>query len=172
MGLRAKRHSLGSFFSFHPWRMGLPSDESTVTSFFLNTRVQFASQMGPSPISVLVNNGMMHPVVGKSAANCGIGRVAFAADVATCTLAVPTLIVSALVSSGPYGAFGAMYRCVSSESTIPVCCRGRIFSFYSYSVGIYVWVGLHLKLASYNKVSLLGGLYTTFFLPPTVIHRP
>ena len=46
--------------------------------------------MGPTPMSVLVKSGMMYPVVGKSADNCGIGRVAFHADVATCSLAVPT----------------------------------------------------------------------------------
>ena len=35
----------------------------------------------PSPMSVLVKDGMMYPVVRKSAANCGICRVDFAADV-------------------------------------------------------------------------------------------
>ena len=59
-------------------------------------------------MSVLVKDGMMYPVVGKSAANVGIGRVDFAADVATCPLAVPTLIVAVLVSSIPCGAFGAI----------------------------------------------------------------
>ena len=78
-------------------------------------------------MSVLVNYFIIYPVVGKSSANCVIGRVSVAADVATCPLDVPTLIVSALVSSGPSGAFGEMYRCVSTESTIPVCCCGRLF---------------------------------------------
>ena len=64
--------------------------------------------MGLTPMSVLVKSGMMYPVVGKSDANCGIGRSAFAAYVATCPLAVPTLIVAVIVSSGPCGAFGAM----------------------------------------------------------------
>ena len=85
---------------------------------------------------VLVNYGMMYSVVGKSAANCGIGRVAFATGVANFPLAVPTLIVAALVSSGPCGASGAMYRCVAHEYTINVCCCGSIFSFSSCSVGI------------------------------------
>ena len=140
--------------------MGLPSGESTVTFFFLNTMVQSASQMGPTQMSVLVDNGMMYPVVGKSATNFRIFRVAFTPDVVTFPLAVPTLIVAALLSSGPCGVFGAMYRCVSPESTIAVCCCGRIFSFSSYSVGIYVWVGIQLYLASYIKVSLLVGLCT------------
>ena len=78
-------------------------------------------------MSLLVNDDMMYPIVGKYAVNCGIGRVAFAADDSTCPLDVPTLIVSTLVSSGPCGAVGAMYRCVAHESTIPVCCCGRIF---------------------------------------------
>ena len=108
LGLIAKRHSRGSFFFLHPWRIGLPSGESKVTSCFLNTTVQFVSQMGPTPISVLVKLGMMYPVVGKSAANCGIGRVAFASDVDTCPFAVPTLIVVALVSSGTCGVFSAI----------------------------------------------------------------
>ena len=64
--------------------------------------------MGPTPMSVLVKYGMMYPLVGKYAANFWIGRVAFAADVVTCPLVVPTLIVVALVSIGPCVAFGAM----------------------------------------------------------------
>ena len=99
-----------SFFSLHPWRIGLPSDDMKVTSCFFNTTVQFASQMGPIPISVFVKVGMMYPIVGKSAANCGIGSVAFAVDISTCPFAVTTLILLALVSSGPCGAFGAIYR--------------------------------------------------------------
>ena len=108
LGLRSNRYSRVSFFSLHPWRIGLPSGKSTVTSFFLNTTVQFASQMGPTPISVLVKVGMMYPVVGESAASCGIDSVAVAAYVATCPFAVPTFIVLALLSSGPCGAFGAI----------------------------------------------------------------
>ena len=77
--------------------------------------------MGPTPMSVLVNDGMIYPVAGKSTANCGIGRVDFSADVSTFPLAVPTLIVAALVSGGPCGAVGEMQRYVAPESTIPVC---------------------------------------------------
>ena len=102
--------------------------------------------MGPTPIIVSVNVGMMYPVVGKSAANCGICSVEFAADNATCPFAVPTLNLVALVSSGPCGSFGAIYRCVAPESTIPVCSCSRLFSFSSVRLGIYVWrVGLQLK---------------------------
>ena len=64
--------------------------------------------MGPTPMSVLVDDGMMYPAVGKSGYNWGIGKVAFAADVSTYPLAVPTLIVAALVSGVPCGAVGAM----------------------------------------------------------------
>ena len=88
-----------SFFSLHPWRIGLPFGDITVTSSFFNTTVQFESKIGPTRISVFVNVGMMYPVVGKSAANCGIGRVAFAVDIATCPFDVPTLILLALLSS-------------------------------------------------------------------------
>ena len=108
LGFREKCHSRGNFFSLQPWRIGLPSGESKIASFFLNTTIQFASHMGPKPMSVLEKAGVMYPVVGKSDANCGIGRVTFAADVETFTLDVPTLIVAALVSSGPCGAFGTM----------------------------------------------------------------
>ena len=108
MGLRAKRHSRGSFFFIYYRRIGLSSGENTVTSFFLNTTAQFASQMGPKPMSVLVKAVMMYTFVGKSYANCGRGRVALPADVATCPLSMPTLFVAALVSSGPCGAFGAI----------------------------------------------------------------
>ena len=60
--------------------------------------------MGPTPMSVLVKDGMMDPVVGRSSENLGIGRVDFAAYFSTCPLAVPNLTVAELVSSGPYGA--------------------------------------------------------------------
>ena len=108
--------------------------------------VKFVSQMEPIPISVIVNVGMMYPVVGKSAANCGIGGVAFAVDVATFTFDVPTIILLALVFIGTCGVFGAIYRCVAPESTIPVYSGRRLlFS----PADIYVlWVGLQLKLAS------------------------
>ena len=108
--------------------------------------------MGPIPISVFVNVGMIYTVVGKSAANCGIGSVDYAVDVATCTFAVPTLIILALISIGPCGVFGVIYRCVAPESTIPVCSSRRLFSFSS---DIHVLlVRLQLKLASYIKLSL------------------
>ena len=108
--------------------------------------------MGPIPISVFVNVGTIYPVVGKSAANFVIGSVAFDVDVATCPFDVPTLILLALVSIGLCGAFGAIYRCVAPESTIPVCSGRRLFSFSS---DIYVLrVGLQLKPASYIKLYL------------------
>ena len=97
LGFRAKCHRLGSLFSLHPWIIGLPSGDITVKSCFLNTTVQFASQMGPIPIIVFVNVGMMYPIVGKSAANCGIGSVDFSVDIETCPFSVPTLILLALV---------------------------------------------------------------------------
>ena len=128
--------------------------------------VQFASHMGPTPMSVLVKDGMMYPVVGKSADNCGIGRVAFAADVSTCPLSVLTLIVAELVSGGPRGAVWSMKRCVAPASTITLCCLGRICSGLSFFVGIYVRVGLHLKLASYIKGYLLAYLFTNVFAVP------
>ena len=70
--------------------------------------VQFASQIGTTPMSVLVKDGIMYPNLGKSAAKFGIGRVSFSYDVLTCPLAVPNLIVSALVSVVPCDAVGAM----------------------------------------------------------------
>ena len=69
VGFRAKRHSIGSFFSLQPVRIGLPFGESTVTSCLVKTTVQYASHMGPTPIIVLVKEGVMYPVVGKYAAN-------------------------------------------------------------------------------------------------------
>ena len=99
LGLRAKRHRCGSFFSIHPWIIGLPSGDIAVTYSFLNTTVQFASQIGPTPINVFINLGMMYPVVGESAANCGIGSGAFAVDISTYPFAVPTLILLEVVYS-------------------------------------------------------------------------
>ena len=80
------------------------------SSFLLKTKVQFASHIGPTPMSVLVKDGMMYPVVGKSAVNLGMGRVALAEDFSTCPFTVSTLIVAAFLSGGPCDAVGAMYR--------------------------------------------------------------
>ena len=110
LGFRAKRYRRGSFFSLHLWRIGLPYGDMTVTYCFLDTTVQFASQMGPIPISVFVNVGMMYPNVGKYTSKCGICSKAFAVDIDTCPFTVIYLILLALVSSGPCGEFGAIYR--------------------------------------------------------------
>ena len=104
--LRENRQSLGSFFYLQPVRIVFPFGDSTVTSFFLKTTVQFASYMGPTPMSVLVKDVMMYPVVGKSATNLGMGRISLAEDFSTCPSTVPTLIVAALVSVGPCGEVG------------------------------------------------------------------
>ena len=64
--------------------------------------------MGPTPTSMLVKDGMMYPVVGKSAAKCGNGSVAVAADLSTCTVAAHKLIYEEFVLGGPCGADGAI----------------------------------------------------------------
>ena len=64
--------------------------------------------MGPTSTIVLVKEGMMYIVVGKSTANLGMGSVAFDDGFSTCPFYVPTLIVSALVSGLPCGSDGAM----------------------------------------------------------------
>ena len=69
VGFRAKRHSLGSLFSLQPVRIGLPFGENNVTSCLVKTTVQSASHMGPTPTIVLVKEGMLYPVLGKSDAN-------------------------------------------------------------------------------------------------------
>ena len=128
-GLRANRHRHDSLFSLHPWRIGLLCGDRTLTSSFLNTTVQFASQIGPTPMRVFVKVGIMYPFVEKSLFNCGIVSVAVAIELATSPFAVPTLICFAVVIILPYGAFGAMYMCVAPESTIPVLSGGKQFSF-------------------------------------------
>ena len=49
--------------------IGLPFGGSTVKSCLVKTNVQSASHMGPTPTSVLEEEGMMYPVVGNSSAN-------------------------------------------------------------------------------------------------------
>ena len=71
--------------------------------------MQFASQIGPTTMSVFVKVGMIYPFVGKYVSNCGIGSVAIAVELATCPYAVPTHILFAVVFIWTYGAFGAMY---------------------------------------------------------------
>ena len=65
--------------------------------FLVNTTVQCASHMVPTPTSVLVKEGIIYPVVGKSDTNWGIGSIAVSDNFSTCPFAVPTLIVEALV---------------------------------------------------------------------------
>ena len=108
VGFRAKRHSLGSYFSLQPIRIFLPPGDNTATSFLVNKTVQSVSHMGQTPTIVLVKDGIMYPVIGKSAANCAIGSVAVDGDLYTCPVAAPTLICEALVLGGPYGADGEM----------------------------------------------------------------
>ena len=78
IGFRVNHHSLVSYFSLQPVRIGLPSDENTTASFLVNNAVQFALHMGLTTTIVLVKEGMMYPAVGKSDDNCGIGSVAVA----------------------------------------------------------------------------------------------
>ena len=108
VAFRAKHHSIGSYFSLQPVRIGLPPGENIVTYFLVNKTVQSASHMGPTSTSLLVKDGMMYPVVGKSAANCRIVIVEVADDLSTCPLAVTTLICEALLLGGPCGAYGEM----------------------------------------------------------------
>ena len=96
-GLRTKRHRFGRFFSLHSVKIVLPYGDITPTSFFVNKILQSASQIGPTPISVLVKEGIMYPVVWKSAANWGMGSVDVAADFTICPFAVPTVIGVAFV---------------------------------------------------------------------------
>ena len=64
--------------------------------------------MGPTPTSVLVKEGMIYPVVGKSAPNWGMGSIYFDDDFSTCPFSVPPIIVAALVLGGPCGAEGVI----------------------------------------------------------------
>ena len=103
---REKSHSLGSSFSLQPVRIVLPLGDKTVTSCLMKTTVQSALHMGQTPTSVLVKEGMMYPVVGKSDSNCGIGSISVADEFSICPFSVPTLIGEALVSGVPCGADG------------------------------------------------------------------
>ena len=118
----------------------------------------------------------MYPVVGKSAANWGMCSVYFADEFYTWPFAVPTLIVAALVSDRPCGADGFMQRRVAPESTMTMSCWGMICSCCKSGVGVYVRVVLQLKLASYNKCSLIGYLCITVCSSPhrhsSSLHAP
>ena len=78
VGFRAKSHSLGIFFSLQSYRIELSHGDKNLTSCLVNNNVQSTSHIGPTPTSVLVKDGVMYPVVGKSSANYVIGIVAVA----------------------------------------------------------------------------------------------
>ena len=100
-------------FSLHPWRIGLPCGDRNVTYSFINTTVQFASQIGPTPMSVFVKVGMMYPFVGKSEFNCGMGSIAVSIEISTCPFAVHTLICFSVVLIFPYGKWCYVHVCCS-----------------------------------------------------------
>ena len=106
VGFILKRYSIGSYFSLQPIRIGLPPSENNVTSCLVNSTLQSTSYICPTPTSVLLKDGMMYSVVGKYAANCGIGSVAVADNLSTYSVDVPTLICESLVLVGPCGADG------------------------------------------------------------------
>ena len=88
--------------------MGLPPVENTVTSCLVNKTMKYASHMGTKTTRVLVKDGMMYPVVGKSAANCRIVSETVADNLFTCPVAMNTLIFGALVLGGTCRSAGAM----------------------------------------------------------------
>ena len=106
VGFIAKGHSLISYFSLQPVRIGLPPGKNTVASCLVKNTVRSASNMVSTPTIVLVKDGMMYPVVGKSDSNCGVGSIAVSDKLSTCPFAVSTLICGALVLVVPYGADG------------------------------------------------------------------
>ena len=72
--------------------MGLPPVENNVASCLANKTLRSALHMGPTPTRVFVKDGIMYPIVGKSASKCGIGSVSVSYDHSTCPVSVPTLI--------------------------------------------------------------------------------
>ena len=120
LGQRSKRHNFGSSFLRQPVRSVVPAGEKTVTFCLVNSMVQSASQMSPTPMRVFMNDGMKYPVVRKSCASCGIGSDAVAEEDSTWPIAAPTYICGVVASRSPCRAEGAMYICVAPESTILV----------------------------------------------------
>ena len=96
-----------------------------MTSWAVKFTVHPASQMGPSPSSVCWKFGITCPVVGKSRASWGMGRVAVAIEVTFSPFATRTMALGALVSMLCMGAARAIYIWVAPESTIPVALVGR-----------------------------------------------
>ena len=64
----------------------------------MNKTLHSASQIGPTPINVLVKEVMMYPVVGKSTADCVMGSVSVAIYFTICPFSVSTVIGVAFVS--------------------------------------------------------------------------
>ena len=62
---KAKRHNFGMTFYCHTLSIGFPVGGNTVMSCLVKKTVHSALHMGKTPMSVLVNFGMMCPVVDK-----------------------------------------------------------------------------------------------------------
>ena len=159
LGNRSKHNSFGIPFSLNPVRMGLTLGKNTVTPCFANKTVQSASQMGPTPTIVLVKDGMMYHVLGKSSTNCGIGSEAVAYDLSTCPVAVPTHFLGYLCHAG-HGYLlgkcrGGLRHSLLRQCHVVVDSYEPLPSYWFGRVGIELGGGLQRKIVSYDKFSLM-----------------
>ena len=81
--------------------MGFPVGKSTVALCLEHLTVQSASQIGPTPISVCLENSMMCPRVGKLFDAWGMDRAVSATERVTCPLTMPTCTVDANMMGSP-----------------------------------------------------------------------
>ena len=81
--------------------MGFPVGKSTVALCLEHSTVQSASQIGPTPISVCLENSMMCPRVGKLFDAWGMDRAVSATERATFPLTMPTCTVDANMMGSP-----------------------------------------------------------------------
>ena len=114
LGQRAKCNNFGSV------RISVPAGEITVMFCLVRSTVQTASQMDPTLMRELVNDGMTYSVVGKSCTSCWIGIDAVAEEDSIWSVAVPTHIYGVVAFRSSYGTDSAIYICVTPKYTMPV----------------------------------------------------
>ena len=94
-GCRAILQRRGSEFLRHPVSTGVPRASRTITAARVNVTVKSASHIGPNPIKVWRNPGIICPVIGNPDGSWGKFKSPVPVDCCDWPVAVPTLTVGA-----------------------------------------------------------------------------
>ena len=120
VGVSAMRQRRAPFFSRQPVRISDSPWSYMMTLFLVKITLQSALHMGPRPMRVCWKEGMTFSGQGKSGGRFGILKLAAPLYWCGWSLAVPTVILGAVVSKLIVGAFFGKYNPLALESMMEV----------------------------------------------------